>query len=40
MTANDAMGTMTKLLIIAVDTDGNLGDRAIVLSMCDELRRI
>jgi polysaccharide pyruvyl transferase WcaK-like protein len=27
-------------LILAGDTDGNLGDRAIVLSMCKELRRI
>ena len=28
------------VLILAGDTDGNLGDRAIVLSMCDEFRRL
>jgi len=27
-------------LILAGDTDGNLGDRAIVLSMCNDLRRV
>ena len=29
----------TRVLIMAGDTDGNIGDRAIVLSTCDELRR-
>lgn len=29
-----------RVLILAGDTDGNLGDRAIVLSTCEELRRI
>ncbi len=31
---------MTSVLILAGDTDGNLGDRAIVLSTCEELRRL
>ena len=34
------MGKSGKLLIVAGDTDGNLGDRAIVLSMCEAFRKL
>jgi polysaccharide pyruvyl transferase WcaK-like protein len=35
------MGTsIKKILILAGDTDGNIGDRAIVFSTCEELRRL
>ncbi|MFX0196024.1 MAG: polysaccharide pyruvyl transferase family protein [Candidatus Hodarchaeota archaeon] len=34
------MSTIKKVLILAGDTDGNIGDSAIVFSMCEELRRI
>lgn len=35
------MGTsVKKILILAGDTDGNIGDRAIVFSTCEELRRL
>jgi polysaccharide pyruvyl transferase WcaK-like protein len=34
------MASINKILILAGDTDGNIGDRAIVFSMCHDFRRI
>ncbi len=34
------MNRVRKILILAGDTDGNIGDRAIMFSMCHEFRRI
>ncbi|KPJ69816.1 hypothetical protein AMJ44_02250 [candidate division WOR-1 bacterium DG_54_3] len=36
----NSVNATKKILILAGDTDGNMGDRALVFSMCEELRRI